>query len=243
MLLTALATVALQAPIDTARYAFTIASRQEVDASAIGQGTDRTDIAATGRLLVVSRDSAGLRLVEVTIDTVAFRSGNTRVSLAALVPATGTRYTLRVDDGELVAPIGLQPRNVGATQLLGAVGLLFPTRVLGRLDGIPWTDSTVSDTTTGNGREQARTATTWRIASRNGATVALTGQTAGGSVTPFGQATLRTTTTGTHRVVTNLAGPVLSAQLEEESTQEVRGAEGIRMLGTGSRAIEVTRLP
>lgn len=239
MLPTLLAALALQAPIDTTRFAFTIASRQEVDASAIGQGTDRTDISATGRLRVITRDSAGVRLVEVTIDTVAFRSGNPRVSLATLTPAAGTRFTLRVEDGELLAPIGLAPQGVGAAQLLGAVALLYPTRVLGRIDGVPWTDSSV----TASGGERARTITTWRIASRDGATVALTGQTAGTSTAPFGGATLQATTQGTQRVVTTLTGPVLAAQLQEETTQEVRGAEGVRMRGTGSRAIEVTRLP
>lgn len=239
MLPSLLALLALQAPIDTVRFAFTITSRQEVDASAIGQGTDRTDIAATGRLRAVTRDSAGVQLVEVTIDTVAFRSGNARVSLATLAPAAGTRFTLRVEDGELVAPIGLHPRSVGATQLLGAVGLLYPTRVLGRLDGVPWTDSSVTAT----GGERARTSTTWRIASREGATIALTGQVVGTSTAPLAGATLHATTQGTQRVVTTLTGPALAAQLQEETTQEVRGPEGVRMRGTGRRAIEVTRLP
>jgi hypothetical protein len=123
------------------KYRIDIKTRITQDLSAMGQGAQTQELSNSGYVTLLERDSAGARVVRVTLDSILAGPGSpvTPEQLNSVKGATWTGVrgpTGRVDSLALVNP------NEVAGTLGGMLKTLFPPLRKGASAGQSWTDTT-----------------------------------------------------------------------------------------------------
>jgi len=229
------------APADSFRYRIVTKSVQEVDASAVGQGTQNVAVTTTGLITVHLTDSAGGKVAHITVDSADMDGGEMMPMLdpeMTKVPK-GVFFHFFVKDGKILGDPSPSAMSLPVVNMMGGVSLLFtnprPTATLGDL----WTDTTRVDTTTAQGKSVATNIAKWKFASmENGGRVLEADITGTMEVdSPMGK--LSGTTSGKQRMVTRAWGPAIRLSSDTMSDMVMAlGTAAVNIKGTATVTVE-----
>lgn len=232
------------APADSFRYRIVTTSNQEVDASALGQGSQNVTITTTALITLRLTDSAGGQVAHITIDSAGMDGGEAMAMLGSemtTVPA-GVFFHFFVKDGKPASDMTPSAMSLPVANLTGAIVVLFsdpkPTAKVGDI----WTDTTVVDTAMAQGNSKVTTISKWKVS----------GMEAGGRVldadatgtmdidSPMGK--MAGTTSGKQHLVTRPRGPLL--RMSSDNISDMTMSMGTMQLSIkGTTKITIDPIP
>lgn len=138
------ALVAWSAAPGPQKYRIDIKTRITQDLTAMGQGPQTQELSNTGFVTLLERDSAGARVVRITLDSIIAGPGS-RVTPEQLDSVKGATWTgVRGPTGRVDSLELLSPNDIAAT-MSGLMKSMFPPLRKGAVAGQSWTDTTDAD--------------------------------------------------------------------------------------------------
>jgi hypothetical protein len=232
------------APADSFRYRIVTVSNQEVDASALGQGSQTVSITTTALITLRLTDSAGGQVAHITIDSAGMEGGEAMAMLGPEMTEVpkGVFFHFFVKDGKPASDMTPSATSLPVLNLAGAIAVLFtepkPTAKVGDM----WTDTTVVDTAMAQGSSKVTTISKWKVSGMEAGGRVLDAESTGTMEvdTPMGK--MSGTTSGRQHLVTRPRGP-LARVTSDNITDMVMAMGTMQMNIKGTAKITVEPIP
>ncbi len=233
------------APADSFRYRVVTKSIQEVDASALGQGSQTVEVTTTGLITLTLTDSAGGQVAHITVDSAGMDGGEAMAMLGpemTTVPK-GVFFHFFVKDGKIVGDPSPSAMSLPVVNLMGAITVLFtnprPTAKVGDL----WTDTTRIDTTTAQGKTSGNNITNWKVASMENGGLVLEAAIVGTMDVDSPMGKMTGSTSGKQRLITRAKGGPLVSLTSDTINDMVMtmGTAAVNIKGTAKITVDPIR--
>jgi hypothetical protein len=229
------------APADSFRYRIVTKSVQEVDASAVGQGSQNVEVSTLGLITVHLTDSAGGKVAHITVDSAHMDGGEMMAMLdpEMLKVPKGVFFHFFVKDGKVIGDPSPSAMSLPVVNMMGGIALLFtnprPTAKIGDL----WTDTTRIDTTTAQGKSSGSNIAKWKFAGMEANDRVLEADITGTMEVDSPMGKMSGTTSGKQRVVTRPQGPVVRLRSDILSDMVMAlGTAAVNIRGTATVTVE-----
>lgn len=142
-----LGTLAAWAPSapGTQRYRLEVKSKITQDLTIVGQGQQTLESSNTGWVTVTERDSSGVAIVTVVVDSLSAGAGSNATPEQLASVRGSTWRGVRSAKGRVDSLVMTTPENAVAATLEGLLKSLFPPLRKGATAGQSWTDTTDTD--------------------------------------------------------------------------------------------------
>jgi hypothetical protein len=203
---------AVSGPSAPQRYRIEVRAKQEVDLSAMGQGTQTQEFGAVGFLTVTMSDTTGGQLAHIVVDSVAVPSGIELPAGFTTDSAAGIFFHAYIVNGKVQGSLKPSAPQQMVGLLAGGIENLFPgMRATAKL-GDTWADTVKSESNAEGNSQKSVTMLDWKVTGGTAGMFTYEATTVGTLMRegpgPAGKQTINAKITGTRKVSGPAAGPM-----------------------------------
>ncbi len=203
---------AVSGPSAPQRYRIEVKSKQDVDLSAMGQGTQTTEFGAIGFLSVTMSDTTGGQLAHIVVDSLQIPAGLELPPGFSTDGGAGIFFHAYIVDGKVQGTLMPSAPHRMVSLLAGGIENLFPgLRTTAKL-GDTWADTVKAESSAEGNSQKSVTMLDWKVTGGTTGMLTYEANTVGTLMRegpgPAGKQTINAKITGTRKISGPPAGPM-----------------------------------